>query len=246
MSDATKPPEVVNYRSNIAQALFHLEGKPLSLTDYPMYVAIYDGQYSKLLLKTGRQVAKSTTIACFMIAECVGTQHFKTYYVSPSAEQTRKFSHTRIAKILAYSPDLRKHFVGPESIDNVLLRMLLNGSEMAFTYAQDDADRARGYSADRTCFDNEAEALTRRGWKPVKDLTYADELADVNDNDVIEWHHPTTLIRKQHRGTMVRFSHRGMSLRVTDAHTMRANYHVKTSAAYKAEDCYEFVSAQAL
>lgn len=124
-----------------------------------MYPAIYDGKYSRLLLKTGRQVAKSTTIACFMIAEAIGTSQFKSFYISPTQEQTRKFSHTRIAKILSYSPDLRKSFVGPESIDNVLLRMLRNGSELAFTYALDDPDRARGFSADRCSFDEVQDIL---------------------------------------------------------------------------------------
>lgn len=118
-----------------------------------MFNAVYDGKYPRLLLKTGRQVGKSTLLACFMIAESIATSPFKSFYISPSQEQTRKFSHTRIAKILAYSPDLRRGFVGPESIDNVLLRMLTNGSEMAFTYALDDPDRARGYSADRCNFD---------------------------------------------------------------------------------------------
>jgi len=151
--------ELVALRSDLAQALFHVEGKQLSLSNYPMYLAIYDGQFPKILLKTGRQVAKSTTIACFMIAETIGAPHFKTYYISPSQEQTRKFSHTRISKILAYSPELRRYFVGPESIDNVLLRMLRNGSEMAFTYALDDPDRARGYSADRCAFDEVQDIL---------------------------------------------------------------------------------------
>jgi len=147
------------YRSTIAQGLFYVDGKPLSLSDYPMFQAVYDGKYPRLLLKTGRQVTKSTTLAAFMIAEAIATAPFKSYYVSPSQEQTRKFSHTRVAKILAYSPDLRRGFVGPESIDNVLLRMLTNGSEMAFTYALDDPDRARGYSADRCCFDEVQDIL---------------------------------------------------------------------------------------
>lgn len=151
--------EIIQYRSNIAQSLFHVEGQPLSLDDYPMYLAIYDGHYPRLLLKTGRQVAKSTTGACFMVAEAIGTPHFKTYYISPTQEQTRKFSHGRVGKILAYSPDLRRGFIGPESIDNVLLRMLRNGSEMAFTYALDDPDRARGYSADRCFFDEVQDIL---------------------------------------------------------------------------------------
>jgi hypothetical protein len=147
------------YRSTIAQGMFYVDGKPLSLEDYPMFGAIYDGKYPRLLLKTGRQVAKSTTLACFMIAESIAISPFKTFYISPSQEQTRKFSHTRVAKILAYSPDLRRGFVGPESIDNVLLRMLSNGSELAFTYALDDPDRARGYSADRCCFDEVQDIL---------------------------------------------------------------------------------------
>lgn len=147
------------YRSTIAQGMFYVDGKPLSLEDYPMFGAIYDGQYPRLLLKTGRQVTKSTTLACFMIAEALATPNFKSYYVSPTQEQTRKFSHTRVAKILAYSPDLRRGFVNPNSIDNVLLRMFSNGSEMAFTYALDDPDRARGYSADRCNFDEVQDIL---------------------------------------------------------------------------------------
>lgn len=145
--------EISNFRSEIAQRLLHVEGKPLSLVDYPMYVPVYDGDYPRILMKTARQVAKSTTAACFMVTECIGTRFFKNYYCSPSAEQTRKFSHTRIAKVLMHSPDVRKCFIGPESIDNVLLRLFRNGSEMAFTYADDDPDRARGYSADRCVFD---------------------------------------------------------------------------------------------
>lgn len=159
MRTAQEMGPVENYRSNIAQSLFYVDGKPLSLANYPMYLAVYDGFYPRLLLKTGRQVAKSTTIASFMIAECIGKEQFKCYYISPSQEQTRKFSHTRIAKILSYSPDLRRYFVGPESIDSVLLRMLRNGSEMAFTYALDDPDRARGYTANRCCFDEIQDIL---------------------------------------------------------------------------------------
>lgn len=159
MSQPAAQPQIENYRSNIAEGLFHVEGKPLSLENYPMYKAIYDGQFDRILLKTARQVAKSTTISCFTIAESIGIPFFKSYYISPSQEQTRKFSHTRVGKVLQYSADLRRTFVGSESIDNVYLRMLRNGSEMAFTYALDDPDRARGFSADRCCFDEIQDIL---------------------------------------------------------------------------------------
>lgn len=141
------------YRSTIAEGLLYVDGKPLSLRDYPMFKAIYDGNYPRLLLKSGRQVGKSTLLSGFMITETIATVPFKSFFVSPSMEQTRKFSHTRVGKMLQYSPAVRDAFVGSESISNVFLRMLKNGSEMAFTYATDDPDRARGYSADRCSFD---------------------------------------------------------------------------------------------
>lgn len=147
------------YRSTIAQGLFYVDNKPLSLVDYPMFQAVYDGKYPRLLLKTGRQVTKSTTLACFMIAESIATPSFKSYYVSPSMKQTANFSHTRVAKILAYSPDLKKGFTDSETINNVFLKILTNGSEIAFTYALDDPDRARGFSADRCNFDEVQDIL---------------------------------------------------------------------------------------
>jgi hypothetical protein len=231
------------YRSTIAQGLFYVDGKPLSLADYPMFQAVFDGNYSRLLLKTGRQVTKSTTLAAFMIAEAIASAPFRSYYISPTQEQTRKFSHTRVAKILAYSPDVRKAFVGPESIDNVLLRMLKNGSEMAFTYAMDDPDRARGYSADRCCFDASAQVLTRAGWRCVKDLTLADEVADVDDEGCIRWHRPSKLFALPYTGQMVKFHHAGMDLRVTGDHKMWVNFRVKTGPRYKTPDVWQFASA---
>ncbi len=238
-----QPTEIQQYRSELAQKLIHWEGQPFSLANYPMHVPFYDGNYKRILMKMARQCAKSLTTAAFMISECIGIPFFKSYYISPSQEQTRKFSHTRIGKILSYSNLLRKVFVDSNEISNVLLRMFKNGSEMAFSYAMDDPDRARGYSADRTCFDTNAEAMTRRGWKPVRDLQRTDEIADVNDAGIVEWHNPTEIIRRKYTGIMVRFKHAGLSLRVTSDHNMWANYRVKASPAYKTADRWEFVKA---
>ena len=91
------PPQL---RSHLAERLLHLDGKPFSLADYPFYHSIYNGRYQGLLLKTGRQVAKSTTLCNFLICEALSMPHFRSLYISPTQEQTRKFSHTRIAKVL--------------------------------------------------------------------------------------------------------------------------------------------------
>jgi hypothetical protein len=229
--------------SDVAQRLLWLDGAAFSLRDYPMYRTVYDGRYKSTLLMCGRQVAKSTSLANFIITESVAIPFFKEYYVSPSKEQTLIFSNTRVGKTLSYSPLVKKHFQSPEHADRVLHRSYTNGSENAFTYACEDADRARGFSADRVCYDAEAQVLTREGWKLVKDVTQADVLADVDDEGVVRWSQPTDIVRKNHTGDMVLFKHRGFRLRVTGDHRMWVNFRVKPAGAYKQEDRYEFVSA---
>jgi hypothetical protein len=145
--------------SQIAQSLLYLDGEAFSLKDYPMYETIYDGRYKRTLLMCGRQVAKSTSLANFIISESVSIPFFKEYYVSPSKEQTLIFSNTRVGKTLAYSPIIKKYFQSPEHADRVLHRSYTNGSENAFTYACDDADRARGFSADRVSYDEVQDML---------------------------------------------------------------------------------------
>ncbi len=145
--------------SDVAQRLLWLDGDAFSLDDYPMYRSIYDGRYKSTLLMCGRQVAKSTSLANFIITESVAIPFFKEYYLSPTKEQTLIFSNTRVGKTLSYSPLIKKHFQSPEHADRVLHRSYTNGSENAFTYACEDADRARGFSADRVLYDEFQDML---------------------------------------------------------------------------------------
>src|SRR4051812_5140255 len=96
--------------SEVAERLLYLEGAPFSLRDYPMYTAIYDGRFRSTLLMCGRQVAKSTSLANFIIAESAAIPFFREYYVSPSKEQTLIFSNTRVGKTLSYSPLIKKYY----------------------------------------------------------------------------------------------------------------------------------------
>lgn len=151
--------EISSRLSQVAQKILFLDGDQFSLQDYPMYEAVYDGRYKRTVLCCGRQVAKSTSLANFIIAESVCIPHFHSYYVSPSKEQTITFSNTRLRKTIAYSPLVNKYFQSPEHSDRVLSVSYTNGSENAFTYAQDDADRARGFSADRCLYDEVQDML---------------------------------------------------------------------------------------
>jgi hypothetical protein len=227
----------------VAEAWLRLDGKPFSLDLWPMHRAFYDGHYRRTLLKTSRQVAKSTTLANFSITECSLIPHFATMYVSPTKEQTVKFSTSRVGKVMRYSPIVSKRFLHPDLSDRVFHKQFTQGSEMYFSYAMDDGDRLRGPSTDRNCYDKDAYVLTLRGWVLVSELQTTDRVADVNDAGEVEWNRPTKIFTRKYTGPMVTLSHRGFHLRVTGDHKLWINYKVKHSPAYKQEDKYEFVPA---
>ena len=109
----------------------------------------------------------STSLANFLLTEGISIPQFRSLFVAPSKEQTSRFSNTRFAKALFFSPKIKKHFVTNDMpANNVMLRMLSNGSEFFFTYAHDDAERVRGISADRLCFD-EVQSIILEAVEPV-------------------------------------------------------------------------------
>jgi len=160
---------IVTTKSEWITHFLYIDGNPFSLHDYPFYIDIYDGTYDALLLKTGRQVAKSTTLSNFLIAEACGTPHWKSLFVSPSQEQTTKFSQTRVGKTIFYSPEVRQNWVSKELSSRVFMKLFTNGSELAFSFACDDPDRARGVSADRVAYDE------------VQDILYDEVIPVVNE-----------------------------------------------------------------
>ncbi len=124
-----------------------------------MHRAFYDGRYTRTLFKTSRQVAKSTTLANFSIIECSLIPHFSTMFVSPTQEQTKRFSNTRVGKTMRYSPVISKYFLSTDLTDRVFHKQFTNGSEMLFTYGTDDADRLRGPSTHRNMYDEVQDML---------------------------------------------------------------------------------------
>lgn len=80
-------------------------------------------------------------------------------FVSPTKEQTTRFSTTRVGKVMRYSPLINKKFLHPELSDRVFHKQFLNGSEMLYTYGTDDPDRLRGPSSDRNMYDEVQDML---------------------------------------------------------------------------------------
>ena len=146
-------------RSDIAESVLYLDGKPFRFHDYPFALAIYDVEEPEILLKTGRQVSKSTTCANIMVIDSAREPHFKTLYITPSRKQTSQFSNTRLSKVIHHSPAIRKQLVDPGLSNNVFLQIFTNGAEMSLSYAMDDPDRVRGITADRDLVDEVQDIL---------------------------------------------------------------------------------------
>lgn len=72
---------------------------------------------------------------------------------------------------------------------------------------------------DKLCFDEQTEALTKQGWKPVADLTMSDEICCLVDEEVV-YQRPTALHRYDTGGRMYRIKSQQVDLFVTDSHRM--------------------------
>ena len=127
-----------------------LKGKPYSLENYFPFEPFFRTRLPRAtLLKTGRQVSKSTSLAAQGILTSVSFPYFSTLYVTPLFEMIRRFSHNYVREFIESSP--AKDLLVKESLaQNVLQRQFNNGSNMYFSYAFLDAERTRGIPADKT------------------------------------------------------------------------------------------------
>jgi len=133
--------------------LFNLNGKPYSLYDYFPFSPFFRTRMPKnVVMMTGRQVSKSTSLASHGVAVSNSIPHFSTLFVTPRYEQIRRFSTEYVGAFIKQSP-VRDLWVSTETTGNVLLRTFTNGSRMFFSFALLDVDRVRGIPAQKVGID---------------------------------------------------------------------------------------------
>ncbi len=133
--------------------LLQLKGKPYHLRDhFPFEPFFRTRMPNKTLLKTGRQVSKSTSLSSqgVLFSNCI--PYFSTLYVTPLFEMIRRFSQNYVRPFIETSP-VMKLFSGTTTINSVLQRSFKNHSQMIFSFAFLDAERTRGISADKNVID---------------------------------------------------------------------------------------------
>lgn len=135
-------------KSNWIHNLIRLDGEKFSFKGRNYLRQIYDSPHPHKLLKTGRQVEKSTMLANeFIVNSCI-IPYFKTLYVAPSHDQTRQFSNGKLKPWIDDSPVIQKYFQSSQTSKMVFERSFTNGSIGFLRSAFLTADRTRGVSAD--------------------------------------------------------------------------------------------------
>lgn len=137
----------------IVQQNLHLEGKPFRLTGRRYLRAVYNSPKRKIILKTARQVEKSTTIAA-MEAVFLADGGYRTgLYVAPRPNHVKLFSTNRFRPMIVQSPRLRPLLTRKGTYDALMDKHLANGSWARFRVAYLTADQARGITSDFLALD---------------------------------------------------------------------------------------------
>ena len=140
-------------RSELVQTIIQLEDLPFSLKDYAPFVDIYNVEGSSILLKTGRQVSKTTFLANTMILDAATHRYFKDLYVAPGRNRVQDFSNTKLDILIEGSKFISDYLVDTSKINRVFLKQFNNFSQIMLSYVDVDAERVRGISADRVLVD---------------------------------------------------------------------------------------------
>jgi hypothetical protein len=128
--------------------LFCWDGQPFTIDNhFPMEPVFRTAIPPELLLKAGRQVAKTTTMAAFLLAMARSVPYLKVLCITPLYEQIRRFSHSYVRKFIDESP-IRDTFVDDTTVNQILQRSFINGASLYFSFALLDAERARGIPSD--------------------------------------------------------------------------------------------------
>lgn len=130
-----------------------LNGAPYHLQDHFPFSPVFKVQMPKnLVIKSGRQLSKSTSLAShgILLANCI--PNFRTLFVTPLYEQIRRFSNNYVRPFIEQSP-IKSLWSNTGTENSVLQRSFRNLSTMIFSFALLDADRVRGVSADRVGID---------------------------------------------------------------------------------------------
>lgn len=140
--------------SQWAQSILTLDGKSFSLKGREYIINVYDNGYRNILLCTGRQVEKSTTLAALILALATAINGFEIIYGAPDDNKVRTFSHQKLGPFIDFSPFVVKHYLtGRGVLNNVYERKFSNGSSILLRNGTNGGANFRAPSGDLVALD---------------------------------------------------------------------------------------------
>lgn len=131
----------------LSSILLSLNNEPYDISKqfYPMEPLLATRIPRRTLLKTGRQVAKTTTYAARICLRAAALNNYAILTVAPRADQIRRLSSNYVRPFLETSP-LRGMLQDTRCDKSVMQKTLRNQSKLYFSFAFLDCDRTRGYA----------------------------------------------------------------------------------------------------
>lgn len=139
-----------------------LQGQEFRLGTGRLYLrSIYDVDTKETLLKTSRQVEKSTTLSVKISNNVLLKPFSRNLYVAPLNEQVATFSKSRLDKLLRYSKNnlVARRYKSATLTDKVFHKEFTNGSEIYMRNCYEEADNIRGLSIDDVMIDEVQDIL---------------------------------------------------------------------------------------
>lgn len=134
-------------KSTFVHTIIYLNGKKFSFDGRGYLIPLYNRNDRQILLKTARQVEKTTFLANNLTINAVIQPYSKALYVSPSHTQTRQFSNEKLKPAIEGSPLVKRYFQDSSVSTQVFEKGFTNGSYIFLRSAFRSADRTRGISA---------------------------------------------------------------------------------------------------
>ena len=147
-------------RAGYVQKILQLQGKPYSLARYPMFEDIFNSTYHRRVMRSGRQVSKTVTLAANMVGDVTASPYYPVIYCNASASQTASFATSKLDPFLIQSPLVYNSFMKTKHvINNVYNKRLSNFSEISLSYFSESGDRVRGKSGNSMYLDEVQDML---------------------------------------------------------------------------------------
>ena len=146
-------------KTDFVHNLIYLDGKKFDFTGREYLFPLYNRRDSDVLLKTSRQVEKTTFLANNLVVSSVVTPYSKSLYVSPSHTQTRQFSNEKLRPAIEKSPFVMRYFQDHAVSTQVFEKGFTNGSYIFLRSAFRSADRTRGISCRTLALDEVQDFL---------------------------------------------------------------------------------------